>query len=64
LSFGAQHPFACIEKSVGFKDTALGDAESGSAEQTAARGGILDGQFNFDFARTGGGAYNFLPMMA
>jgi hypothetical protein len=53
-----------IEQRIRFKDPALGQAKSGGAQQTAARGGIRQRQLDLDFAWTTRMRYNFLPKIA
>jgi hypothetical protein len=53
-----------IEEGIGLEDAAFGYAESGGAQQAAARAGVRQRQLDLDFARRAWTSYSFLPIMA
>ena len=53
-----------VEEGIGLEDAAFGYAETGGAQQAAARAGVRQRQLDLDFARGTGMRYSFLPMIA
>jgi len=64
MPFATQRAARGIEESIGLKDAAFGYAETGGAQQAAARAGVRQSQLDLDFARGTGESYSFLPIMA